>query len=53
MPVTEREEVGGFGWLTDPQGAVIAFIEPAPGRRQSTNGPPQLGSCSLSPFTTD
>ena len=30
MPVTETKDVGRFSWITDPQGAVIAFIEPAP-----------------------
>ncbi|MGH2682836.1 MAG: VOC family protein [Actinomycetota bacterium] len=30
MPVTEAEGVGRFSWITDPQGAVIAFIQPAP-----------------------
>ena len=30
MPVTERQDVGRFSWITDPQGAVIAFIQPAP-----------------------
>jgi uncharacterized protein len=34
MPVTEAPDVGRFGWVTDPQGAVIAFIQPAPERRQ-------------------
>lgn len=36
MPVTETEtqDVGRFSWITDPQGAVVAFIEPAPGRQQ-------------------
>jgi predicted enzyme related to lactoylglutathione lyase len=34
MPVTEREDVGRFSWITDPQGAVIAFIQPAPQRRR-------------------
>jgi uncharacterized protein len=29
MPVTEQEDVGRFSWITDPQGAVIAFIQPA------------------------
>lgn len=32
MPVTEAEGVGWFSWITDPTGAVIAFIQPAPGR---------------------
>lgn len=30
MPVTEAEGVGRFSWVTDPQGAVVAFIQPAP-----------------------
>ena len=30
MQVTEAEGVGRFSWITDPQGAVIAFIQPAP-----------------------
>jgi uncharacterized protein len=30
MPVTEMEGVGRFSWITDPQGAVVAFIQPAP-----------------------
>jgi predicted enzyme related to lactoylglutathione lyase len=30
MPVTETEGVGRFSWITDPQGAVVAFIQPAP-----------------------
>ena len=34
MPVTEVPEVGSFSWITDPQGAVIAFIQPAPGRAE-------------------
>jgi predicted enzyme related to lactoylglutathione lyase len=34
MPVTETENVGRFSWIADPQGAVVAFIEPAPGRQQ-------------------
>jgi predicted enzyme related to lactoylglutathione lyase len=29
MPVTEAQDVGWFSWITDPQGAVVAFIEPA------------------------
>jgi predicted enzyme related to lactoylglutathione lyase len=29
MPVTEQENVGRFSWITDPQGAVVAFIQPA------------------------
>jgi predicted enzyme related to lactoylglutathione lyase len=33
MPVTESKDVGRISWITDPQGAVIAFIEPAPERR--------------------
>jgi predicted enzyme related to lactoylglutathione lyase len=35
MPVTEAENVGRFSWITDPQGAVVAFIEPAPERREA------------------
>jgi uncharacterized protein len=31
MPVTEAEGVGRFSWISDPQGAVVAFIQPAPG----------------------
>jgi uncharacterized protein len=34
MPVTETEKVGRFSWITDPQGAVIAFIQRAPERQQ-------------------
>jgi predicted enzyme related to lactoylglutathione lyase len=34
MPVTEAENVGRFSWITDPQGAVIAFIQPAPQRQR-------------------
>lgn len=34
MPVTETENVGRFSWISDPQGAVIAFIQPAPGQQQ-------------------
>ena len=34
MPVTESPGVGWFSWITDPQGAVIAFIQPAPERKQ-------------------
>jgi predicted enzyme related to lactoylglutathione lyase len=34
MPVTEAEGVGRFSWITDPQGAVIALIQPFP-RQQS------------------
>jgi uncharacterized protein len=30
MPVTVAEGVGRFSWITDPQGAVIAFIQPEP-----------------------
>jgi uncharacterized protein len=33
MPVTESEGVGRYSSITDPQGAVIAFIQPAPERR--------------------
>ena len=35
MPVTEFEGVGRVPWITDPQRAVIAFIEPAPAGRRS------------------
>jgi predicted enzyme related to lactoylglutathione lyase len=35
LPVTETEDVGRYSWITDPQGAVIAFIQPAPERRQA------------------
>lgn len=31
MPVTEIEGVGRFSWITDPQGAAIAFIQGEPG----------------------
>jgi predicted enzyme related to lactoylglutathione lyase len=34
MPVTEAENVGRFSWITDPQGAVVAFIQPAPQRKR-------------------
>jgi predicted enzyme related to lactoylglutathione lyase len=34
MPVTEMPGVGRFSWITDPQGAVIAFIQPAPRDQQ-------------------
>jgi predicted enzyme related to lactoylglutathione lyase len=34
MPVTETEGVGRFSWITDPQGAVVAFIQPAPRQQQ-------------------
>jgi len=34
MPVTKAENVGRFSWITDPQGTVVAFIQPAPGRQQ-------------------
>jgi predicted enzyme related to lactoylglutathione lyase len=34
LPVTETEDVGRYSWITDPQGAVVAFIQPAPGRQQ-------------------
>ena len=34
MPVTEAENVGRFSWISDPQGAVIAFIRPAPQRQR-------------------
>ncbi len=27
MPVTEAQDVGRFSWITDPQGATIAFIQ--------------------------
>jgi predicted enzyme related to lactoylglutathione lyase len=30
MPVTEIKDIGRFSWITDPQGAVIAFIQPSP-----------------------
>lgn len=30
MPVTKAQDVGRFSWVKDPQGAVIAFIQPAP-----------------------
>lgn len=30
MPVTDVEGIGRFAWVRDPQGAVTAFIEPAP-----------------------
>lgn len=30
MPVTEADGVGQLSWITDPQGAVIAFIQAAP-----------------------
>jgi predicted enzyme related to lactoylglutathione lyase len=30
MPVTETEGVGRFSWIRDPQGAVVAFIQPVP-----------------------
>jgi hypothetical protein len=30
MPVTEAQSIGHFSWVKDPQGAVIAFIQPAP-----------------------
>jgi predicted enzyme related to lactoylglutathione lyase len=34
MPVTEQPQVGRFSWISDPQGAVIAFIQRAPERQQ-------------------
>lgn len=34
VPVTETEDVGRFSWVSDPQGAVVAFIQPAPPRQQ-------------------
>jgi uncharacterized protein len=34
MPVTEAENVGRFSWITDPQGAAIAFIKPEPPQQQ-------------------
>lgn len=34
LPVTETEDVGRYSWITDPQGAVIAFIQPAPARQR-------------------
>jgi hypothetical protein len=30
MPVSEAQDIGRFSWVKDPQGAVIAFIQPAP-----------------------
>jgi uncharacterized protein len=30
MPVTEAEGIGRIAWVTDPQGAAIAFIQPSP-----------------------
>jgi predicted enzyme related to lactoylglutathione lyase len=33
IPVSEAEGVGRFSGITDPQGSVIAFIQPAPERR--------------------
>lgn len=33
MPVTESEGVGRFSWISDPQGAVVAFIQPAPAQQ--------------------
>jgi uncharacterized protein len=33
MPVTEQEDIGRYSWITDPQGAVIAFIQPAATQR--------------------
>jgi predicted enzyme related to lactoylglutathione lyase len=34
LPVTEQPNVGRFSWIRDPQGAVVAFIQPAAERRQ-------------------
>jgi predicted enzyme related to lactoylglutathione lyase len=34
MPITEAEGVGRFSWIADPQGAAIAFIQPAPRQQQ-------------------
>lgn len=34
MLVTEVENVGRFSWITDPQGAAIAFIQPEPRQQQ-------------------
>lgn len=34
MEVTDAEGVGRFSWITDPQGAVIAFIQPVPQQQQ-------------------
>jgi uncharacterized protein len=34
MPVTEQPQVGRFSWISDPQGAAIAFIQRAAERRQ-------------------
>jgi predicted enzyme related to lactoylglutathione lyase len=34
MPVTDAQDVGRFSWIKDPQGAVVAFIEPAPRPQQ-------------------
>jgi predicted enzyme related to lactoylglutathione lyase len=34
MPVTEAEGVGRFSWITDPQGAVLAFIQAYPAEQQ-------------------
>jgi predicted enzyme related to lactoylglutathione lyase len=30
MPITETEGVGRFSWISDPHGAVVAFIQPVP-----------------------
>lgn len=35
MPLTEAENVGWFSWISDPQGAVIAFIQPSPARKDA------------------
>jgi predicted enzyme related to lactoylglutathione lyase len=34
MPVTEAEGIGRLSWVSDPQGAAIAFIQPVPEGRQ-------------------
>ena len=34
LPITEAEGVGRFSWIADPQGAVIAFIQPEPRQQQ-------------------
>lgn len=31
MPVTEGESIGRLSWIKDPQGAIVAFIQPAAG----------------------
>jgi uncharacterized protein len=35
LPITEAEGVGQFSWISDPQGAVIAFIQAAPQQQAS------------------